>query len=182
MPCDSRTRASGIVTPTDPPVRAFYLANVGGGGPVNLVLLGGTTRNALTDAATSLIVDALSRAAIPDPVVYLLEAGSPRKVPPEAAKAFLRGERDDVIRELMSESIPQILKEPMRLIAAIHPRGRFPRIFLTKAAGYLFVCPLHMRLIMRTATLDVEDGQLVLRNKQGHTILPRSRVERHRAP
>jgi hypothetical protein len=82
----------------------------------------------------------------------------------------------------MSESIPQILKEPMRLIAAIHPRGRFPRIFLTKAAGYLFVCPLHMRLIMRTATLDVEDGQLVLRNKQGHTILPRSRVERHRAP
>ena len=25
----------------DPPVRAFYLANAGGGGPVNLVLLGG---------------------------------------------------------------------------------------------------------------------------------------------
>ena len=28
----------------DPPVRAFYLANAGGGGPVNLVLLGRTKR------------------------------------------------------------------------------------------------------------------------------------------
>jgi hypothetical protein len=27
-----------------PPVRAFYLANVGGGGPVNLILLGATRR------------------------------------------------------------------------------------------------------------------------------------------
>ena len=26
----------------DPPVRAFYVANAGGGGPVNLVLLGPT--------------------------------------------------------------------------------------------------------------------------------------------
>jgi len=27
----------------DPPVRAFFLANAGGGGPVNLVLLGPTS-------------------------------------------------------------------------------------------------------------------------------------------
>ena len=29
----------------DPPVRAFYLANLGGGGPVNLYLLGHGARN-----------------------------------------------------------------------------------------------------------------------------------------
>ena len=33
------TRSAGNPRP-DPPVRAFYLANVGGGGPVNLFLLG----------------------------------------------------------------------------------------------------------------------------------------------
>jgi len=39
----------------DPPVRAFYLANVGGGGPVNLVLLGPTISGfvELSSAASS---------------------------------------------------------------------------------------------------------------------------------
>src|SRR5205814_1691578 len=38
-----------------PPVRAFYLANAGGGGPVNLVLLGGigTNGDAMSDGVLS---------------------------------------------------------------------------------------------------------------------------------
>jgi hypothetical protein len=35
-------RASGRTVQPDPPVRSFSLANAGGGGPVNLVLLGVT--------------------------------------------------------------------------------------------------------------------------------------------
>jgi hypothetical protein len=128
----------------------------------------------ITAAAAHLIRDALRRSSIADPVVQLIQAGPARRVPPESAKALLRGDRR-AMRELMAEAVSE-LAQPRHLVPGVYPRSQFPRIFLTKVSGFYFVCWPHMRLAMRTATLDISNGELILMDKRGHVILPRNRA------
>ena len=68
--------------------------------------------------------------------------------------------------------------EPRRLLAAIFPRWQYPWPFSMRVNDLFFVRPPDIFGAMRKAVLDVEEGELVLRDAAGNVPLPRKRAGR----
>ena len=127
----------------------------------------------ITSQAEAVVRDAVRRSSVARPVVNLVEAGPALAVPPGAARAMLRGDRKEYVQRMRVE-LKAHAHEPRRLLAAIFPRWQYPWPFSMRVKDLFFVRPPDIFSAMREAVLDVEEGELVLRDAAGNVLLPKS--------
>jgi hypothetical protein len=126
----------------------------------------------LTPAASEIVRKALAATSLPRPVIHLVQVGPGPAVTPAVARAVhSNAPPAEVVALFPQGEIERALRSPRRLVAAVYPRRQYLRPFLTKVEGIYFFC-MGMRRTMSSATLDVQDGELVLKNRAGVIVLP----------
>ena len=127
----------------------------------------------ISKAAREQILELIVRAAIAQPVVYLIETSGPVKVAPELNDAVLRGESESTIAELASKSVPADWETgTRRLQAAIYPREQLSRLFLRKIDGLVFYVPPRLAKKMKGCVLHFGDQGFQLKNADGVIVMP----------
>ena len=113
---------------------------------------------------------------MPEAVVALYVVSAGPSVQPAVAEAILAGAPPAEVKALMPPGeLDAVLHARRSLAPLVYPRRQYLRLFLTKAEGIYFVCYPGMRRTMGKATLDVMDGELVLKDQAGEVLLPRKR-------
>ena len=124
----------------------------------------------------ALIRERLRTSSEQHPVIYLVQCTAGRKVPPELAKAILGGAPEATIREMSLRLMPDPQNEPIFLEPAVYPRKQLLRLFFKTIRGIVFFAPPGLRGLMKKGILDVAvDHGLVLKDSQGHVLLPKRR-------
>jgi hypothetical protein len=127
----------------------------------------------ITASALDLIRKRLSQTSVSDPVVYLIEASDPARVPPELRDAIANGEDESVIRHIASKAYGENFeKGRQQLVPAMYPRSQFPKRFVIDVCGIPFVVPPNLSSKLKGCTLDLTTNGLVLRDANGAVVMP----------
>lgn len=130
----------------------------------------------ITAPALDLITKRLSQTRVPEPVVYLIEASDPARIPPELRDAILNSEDESVIRDTASKVYgDDFEKARQHLVPAIYPRSQFPKRFVIDVNGIPFVVPPNLSTKLQGCTLDLGADGLVLKDANGTVVMPSSR-------
>ena len=127
----------------------------------------------ITPAALEIIRTSFARTTIANPVIYLIEVSNEIRGSVELAKA-IRESRDEaeIARLAEAERPKDILSMPRRLVAAIYPRGQFPKRYLVNINDMPFVAPPALADKLNGNTVDAIENGLCVRDAAGRILLP----------
>ena len=124
----------------------------------------------ITEPAAELIRAHVNASSIQNPVVYLLVGTDVEPLPPDIARAQLRGDTERVRAWAVQQSQDALASGKVHLQPTVFSRERYPENFLVRIGEFTFVIPPWIRPGMQGWSVELDGRELRYRDSAGRLV------------